>query len=189
MTVKIVTDSEIIDLFNQRDEMALQKTQDKYGAYCKTIAINILVSKEDTDECINDVLLKVWNAIPPEVPKSLQAYLGKITRNSALNTYECKNAAKRGGTQVDIAFSELEEVLSEQSNVEQAFNKQIFADFINEFLSKLPKQQRIIFLKRYLYFINVNEIAQELDISESKVKSVLFRLRNKLKTELEKEGF
>jgi len=184
-----MTDDVILQMFKKRNEQALQSTQEKYGTYCKTIAQNILVCVEDAEECVNTVLLKVWDTIPPSEPKCFRAFLGKITRNSALDVYNHKNAAKRGGGQVEIAFSEIEDILTRENNVEQALESGFFADMMNIFLSELTLLQRIIFLKRYLYFYSDSEIAKTLCISDSKVKSILFRLRRKLKSKLEEEGF
>ena len=170
-------------------EQALQLTQDKYGAYCKTVARNILINEQDAEECLNTTMLKAWNAIPPAAPKSLLAFLGKIIRNTALDLYEKYNTAKRGGGEVSLALSELEDVISSSNNVEKAMESHLFTEIMNQFLSETPEQQRIIFLKRYLYFNSINEIAKSLAISESKVKSVLFRLRKALKIRLEEEDF
>jgi RNA polymerase sigma-70 factor (ECF subfamily) len=182
-----MTDIEIISLFNTRNEAALHVTQEKYGAYCRTVAQNILNSTQDVEECVNDMLLKAWNRIPPEEPKNLLAFLGKITRNTALDMYRHRNTAKRGGGQLEVTLSEAEEFIVSKS-VEQTYDRSVFTDTLNIILEEMTKQQRIIFLRRYLYFYSVGEIAAGLNLSESKVKSILFRLRKKLKTRLEKEG-
>ena len=182
-----MTENEIISRLFARDESALQALQQKYGAYCRTIARNILSNSEDAEECENESLFKVWNAIPPSKPKSLLAFLGKITRNTALDAYERRIAAKRGGGQAEIVFSEVEEIIGTY-DMEQEFDGSLLTETLNHFLSELPKQQRIILLRRYIYFHSIGEIAQSLTVSESKVKSVLFRLRKKLKTRLETEG-
>ena len=184
-----MTDNIIIGLFQERNEQALQITQDKYGAYCKVVARNILINEQDVEECMNTALLKAWHAIPPAQPKSLLAFLAKIIRNTALDLYEQYNAIKRGNGEVSLALSELEDVISSTNNVEKALNSRLFTDIMNQFLSEIPSQQRMIFLKRYLCFYSINEIAKVLAISESKVKSVLFRLRKILKTRLEQEDF
>jgi len=184
---RTVTDHEIIGLFNTRDENALQVTQEKYGAYCGAVARNILNDDGDAEECFNDALLRAWNAIPPAEPRNLRVYLARIVRNAAVNMYQRRGAAKRGGGQMDIAFDEIEEFTGPDS-VESAVDSRVFTDVMNRFLTSLPKQQRVIFVKRYFYFDGCAEIAADLAVSESMVKGVLFRLRGKLKTILEKEG-
>ena len=182
-----MTDEEIICLLEARDEAALRLTQGKYGAYCKAIARNILGNPEDAEECENETLFKLWNAIPPAKPRTLKAFIGKIARNTALDSYERGAAAKRGGGQAELALLEIGECLGYENDFERIIESGIITAVLNRFLSSLPKQQRIVFLKRYWFFIDISEIASELDMSESKVKSVLFRLRKKLKIELEKE--
>ena len=183
-----MTDELIIELLNERNQTALQITQEKYGAYCETIAQNILDNFEDAQECENEALFKLWNAIPPAQPGNLKAFLGRITRNAALDAYERRGAAKRGGGQVELALEEIAGFVSDGSDVERTVESKMIAGIINGFLSELGKQQRIIFLRRYLYFVSIGEIAEDMMVSESKVKSVLFRLRKKLKKILETEG-
>ena len=182
-----MTDSAILQMLNERDEQALQIIQEKYEAYCKAIARNILFSLEDTEECVSTVFLKTWNAIPPAAPNSLQAFLGKITRNTALDVHRHNTAAKRGEGQVDIALSEIEEIVKTEDTAQQTLDNKLFADIMNQFLSAIPAQHRMIFLMRYLYFHSIGDIAKALGASEGKVKSVLFRVRKKLKIRLEME--
>jgi RNA polymerase sigma-70 factor (ECF subfamily) len=183
-----MTDDEIIGLFNSRNESAVKACQEKYGSYCQAIAGNILTNPQDSEECLNDALYKVWNAIPPAQPKSLKAFLGRITRNQALDAYDYRGADKRGGGQVPLAMDEIEEFIGAEGGLESAFDSRVFASVMNSFLAGVPEQQRIIFLKRYLYFEGIDDIAAVLAVSASKVKSVLFRLRKKLRDRLIKEG-
>jgi RNA polymerase sigma-70 factor (ECF subfamily) len=149
---------------------------------------NILANSQDSEECLNDALFKVWNAIPPAKPKSLKAFLGRITRNQALDVYDYRRAGKRGGGQVQLALDEIEECIGAEGGVESAFDSRVFAAVMNSFLAGVPEQQRLIFLKRYLHFDSIDDIAAALAVSASKVKSVLFRLRQKLRDRLIKEG-
>ena len=181
-------DRQIIALYNERSEAALSETEKKYGRYCRTIAYNILNNEEDSEECVNDTWLKAWEAIPPRCPDSLAAFLGKITRNLALNLYKHKNREKRGGGQTMLVLEELAECVPGADSTEEAVDEALLAEVLNGFLAELPTEKRKIFMRRYWYLSSVKEIAEEYGLSESKVKMTLLRLRSKLKTVLEKEG-
>ena len=180
-------DSRIVDLYWQRDEGAISATAEKYGKYCNHIAYNILYSSEDAEECVNDTWLRAWNAIPPQRPAQLSTYLGKITRNLALNRHKGASAKKRGGGQVDAALAELEDCISSRGQVEDFIDEEILTEVINSFLRDLPKVNRVIFVKRYWYLMSVKEIAAELSLRENRVATMLFRMRKDLKARLEKE--
>ncbi len=181
-------DRQIINLFNERSEAAISETAAKYGKYCHAIAYNILYNEEDTEECINDTYLKAWDAIPPQIPEKLSAFLGKITRNLAITKYRYNSSKKRGNGQVALALEELSECIPAGNSTEQAASDKLFIEKLNEFLEELPAEKRKIFMQRYWYLRPVAEIAEEFAISESKVKMTLLRTRNKLKRVLEKEG-
>lgn len=178
-------DNKIIELYWQRDETAITECQIKYGAYCGTIANNILCSAEDTEECVNDTWLRVWNVIPPEKPSRLSVFLGRITRNLAIDKYRKDNAQKYGSGQIALCLDELSECIGEDDPVE---DRVALRDLLNTFLKSLPEKNRNIFLMRYWYFMSVSEIAKEYDLSEGAVKMILQRIRNKQKDYLEKEG-
>ncbi len=181
-------DAQIIKLFSERDELALKETRLKYGGYCMIIARNILGSEEDAEECINDALIRLWNAIPPHNPKSLQAMIGKITRNIALNRYDSSNAKKRGSGQTELVLNELTECFASTDNTRNIADSLDIQKAISRFLKSLKTQNRIIFMQRYWYLCSVKEISQNLSVSESKVKMTLMRIRGRLKEFLEKEG-
>lgn len=180
-------DTLIIDLFFRRSEQAIKQVKEKYSGLCLSIARRILPDERDAEECLGDVLLKVWNAIPPERPDSLTAYLSRITRNSALDRYSYNHAEKRSTALTD-AFEELEGSLASSFDLERSTEAREFKRFINDFLEKQSKQNRIYFVRRYWYGESILEIATAFQVSEEKVKSSLFRTRNRLKTALEKEG-
>mgnify|MGYP003298482919 CR=1 FL=1 len=182
-------DRQIINLFNERSETAISETAAKYGKYCHAIAYNILFNEEDTEECVNDTYLKAWENIPPQEPNILSAFLGKITRNLAISKYRYYNSKKRGNGQVALALEELAECIPSQSSTEQAVSDRLLVETLNCFLNELPLEKRNIFLQRYWYLRSVAEIAKEFAITESKVKMILLRTRNKLKQFLEKEGY
>ena len=181
-------DNEIIELYWARNEGAITATAEKYGSYCHTIAYNILHSQEDAEECANDTYLGAWSSIPPQRPSRLSIYLGKITRNLALNRYKRYTAEKRGHGQVELVLSELETCVSAEANVEQAMEEKELVAAIERFLYAKPKLNRRIFVRRYWYLDAIRDIAAAYKISESKVASLLFRMRNELRIFLEKEG-
>lgn len=183
-----MTDYDIVKLYFERSEKAISETDKKYGRYCLTVAENILRSKADSEECVNDTYLKAWNSIPPQKPQKLSTYLGKITRNLAINRYKHYSAEKRGGGETELILSELENCLSSESSTEKAVDEKLLIKAIENFLKGESKEKRRIFLLRYWYAFSISEIAKELSQSESKVTSTLFRLRNKLREHLEKEG-
>ena len=180
-------DEQILRLFFARSEQAIIETQRTYGAYCRTIADNILDSPEDCEECLDDVYMKLWEQIPPRRPKSLRAFLGAVTRNTALSMYRANHAEKRGGGTPAVALGELEECIGGGS-AEQALEEALLVSLINRFLGELPRQTRIIFVKRYWYLASVRSIAKDVGAAEGKVKMTLLRTRKQLKRYLEKEG-
>lgn len=181
-------DSKIIDLYWQRSEIAISETDEKYGPYCHSISCNILHSKEDAEECVNDTYLKAWNSMPTQRPNCLMAFLGKISRNLSLDRYRKNHAQKRGEGETELVLTELEDCLSTSESVEEAVEGKLLEDCINHFLSELPRQKRNVFVCRYWYLYPVSEIAKRYGISEGTVTNTLFRLRKKLQSYLEMEG-
>ena len=181
-------DTIIIELYQNRSETAIAETARKYGSYCLTIAANILKNREDAEECVNDTYYKVWEAIPPEQPVNFLAFIGRIIRNLSLDKYKAKKRKKRFGDEFSLLLSELEDSIPSGGNVENAVDEVLIGESIDGFLAGIDKESRVIFMRRYFYADSVKLIAERLSISESKVKSNLFRTRNKLKTHLESEG-
>ncbi len=181
-------DRQIIALFNERSEAALSETANKYGRYCRTVAYNILRNEEDSEECVNDTWMRAWESIPPQCPERLSAFLGKITRNLALNLYKHKIREKRGGGQMMLALEELTECVPGTDSTEEAAEEALLVDVLNRFLEEQPAEKRKVFLRRYWYLCSVKEIAADFGLSESNVKMTLLRMRGKLKQTLEKEG-
>jgi len=180
-------DNLILDLYYNRSESAITETASKYGGYCFAIAANILSDSQDSEECVNDTYMKAWEAIPPQRPAVFGAFLGKITRNLSLNRYKARNAQKRSGD-FSLVYEELQECLPAAENVEHDFDSKRTGVLISKFLRSVQKDNRTIFVRRYWYGDSVGAIAKRFGMSESKVKSSLFRTRNKLRAELEKEG-
>ena len=181
-------DKQIVALYWQRSESAISETASKYGNYCYTIAYNILYNNEDADESVNDTYMGAWKSMPPNKPDILSAFLGKITRNIALNKWRHKNAEKRGGGQVAIALDELMECIPSGQEVEAQIEAKELANSINAFLTGLKDTERRVFVCRYWYLDSIAEIGKQFGYSESKVKSMLFRTRGKLLDYLKEEG-
>lgn len=181
-------DHEIIDLYWARNETAIVRTSEKYGSYCHTISYNILNNDEDAEECVNGTWLGAWKSMPPQHPSKLATYLGKITRNLSLNRLKQYTTEKRGGTQTDLALSELEDCIPSSTTTEQIAEEHELVATINRFLYSQPAQKRNVFIRRYWYLYPIQDIARAYAMSESKVVSMLFRMRSELKTHLEKEG-
>ncbi len=179
-------DKQIVELYFARNESAIRETEKKYGKYCHYIAYNILQDHGDSEECVNDTYLNAWNAMPPQRPGKLSAFLGKITRNLALNRYEKKTAQKRGGHAMELALEELGECVP--SGEGDPTDEIALREVINRFLRGQQTQSRIVFLQRYWYFRSIKEIAADADMSENAVKVMLHRVRERFKQFLEKEG-
>ena len=181
-------DDKIIDLYWARQETAIMETDRKYGNYCRSISLHILKNQEDTEECVNDTWMRAWDTMPPKRPDFLGAFLGKIARNLAISRYRMTHAQKRGSGEVDLLLMELEECLPSAKSVEEEIEGKETAAAISRFLYMVDEESRNIFVRRYFYADSVREVADRFEVSESKVKSQLFRLRNRLKDYLEKEG-
>lgn len=183
----IMKDEELVDLYIVRDESAIKKTEEKYGKYCYTIAYRILYNNEDSEECVNDTFFGAWNSIPPNRPKMLSTYLGKITRRTALNIWRRKDTLKRGQGVIEVSLNELEDCIADTDFIDKFEKASDLTSIINYFLNGLSEEARIVFLRRYYYMDSIEQISKELLISKSKVTSMLFRLRKSLRDLLVEE--
>lgn len=179
-------DSQIINLFFARDEQAIKETERKYGKLCLRVAKNILSASEDSEECVNDAYLTVWNKIPPTRPNNFTAFICKITRNLSLKRLERSSALKRSADAI-VSLTEIEEILPD-NRVAPNVDGEELGNLISAFLRKEKELNRNIFLRRYWFFDSVGDIAKRYSLTESNVKSILFRTRNKLRDFLKKEG-
>ena len=184
-----MNDSDIVARFFARDTDAVAAAEVAYGLFCRTLARNITGSDEDAEECVNDALFAAWNAIPPERPRSLRAYLGKLTRNLALNRLERSRAGKRGGGAADALLGELEEVLGGVPSPEDEVMRRELIRTVNGFLASLDARRRALFVRRYWYAESVGDLAARFGMRENAVSAALRRIRLKLKAYLEKEGY
>lgn len=183
-----MNDSEIIELYWNRMESAIIHTAEKYSSYCRSISMNILNNSADAEECVNDTYLHAWNAIPPNRPSVFRTWLGKITRNLSIDRYKKSISQKRGGYEIELLLSELENCIPDTNNVENRMEDLEIAHLISVFLRSIKEESRLVFIRRYFYCDSVIQIANRFNMSESKVKSSLFRTRKALKSHLEKEG-
>ena len=184
----MVEDGKIIDLYWARSQQAIEASQEKYGAYCHTIARRILEQEEDAEECVNDTWLHAWNAMPPQRPSILSAFFGKLARNLSLDRWRRNRAAKRGGNQVELALHELGDCLPAGGGPEQALDEKETGRVISQFLRTQPQLDRTLFIRRYWHLEPIAALAQDFQLRESQIKSRLFRTRQRLKAALEKEG-
>ncbi len=182
-------DAEIVALYWQRSEAAIAETEAKYGAYCRAIAWQLLCSREDTEECVDDAWLAAWNAMPDKRPAHLSPFLGRITRNLALNRLDKRHSLRRGGGVLPLCLEELSGCIPGGSSPEEALEARELAERLRRFVDQLPKAERRVFLGRYFYFLSLEEIAARLGYHPGKVKSMLYRSRQKLLRCLQEEGF
>lgn len=180
-------DGQIIELYWSRDQRAIRETDGKYGKLLHSVAWNLLQSREDSEECVNDTYLRAWNAIPPARPGAFRAWLARITRNLSLDLWKRRGAERRGGG-AELLLGELEDCLPAPGGPERAVEDGELAETLNAFLRGLSREGRAMFLRRYWYGQGVAEIARALGCGEGKVKSSLFRSRKALREFLEKEG-
>ena len=182
-------DQSIVALFWERSEQAIAETDRKYGAYCHSIAYHALANNEDAEESVSDTYMAAWNQLPPHRPSILATFLGKITRRISINRWKAKNTAKRGGGQITLALEELDNCVDGTQDIEASSDARELSVCLNRFLDSLPKAERDIFLRRYWFFEPIAVIAESCGFTQSKVTSMLHRMRGKLRKQLEKEGF
>ena len=182
-----MTDDDIIGRLFRRDESALHVVQGVYGKLCYKLADDILGCREDSEECVNDMLMRLWNSIPPNHPQNLEAYIVTMIRHLALDKYHVINAKKRGGKQFEAALEEIGDTLKSDEDMDDAVNQWELTKAIEQFLYSLPERTRNIFLRRYYMSESIKEIAERYDMSVSATKISLMRTRDKLQKYLRKE--
>lgn len=185
--VNNLDDNQIIELFFDRSEEAIFELSAKYGSACQQIAFNILNNKQDTEECINDAYLGVWNTIPPQRPTHLAGYVYQIIRNIATKRYHY-NIAKKRNSSYDVALTELENCFPASETVEDSITASETAKAIDSFLKTLDKKSRVMFIRRYYYSDSIDELAKKFHTSKHNISVKLSRTRNKLKKYLIREG-
>ena len=183
-----MTDSEIVALYWKRSEEAIACTIQKYGRYLLRLALNILHIREEAEECVNETYLSAWNQLPPDKPEKLLPYLGRISRCLALNRCDYLTAQKRNAD-FAVQLSELEDILSAPDTPQQQYERAELAAAISEFLRAQGEEDRNLFVRRYWYSDSIRDLAERYGLRENTVKSRLLRIRQRLKTYLEKEGY
>lgn len=180
-------DREIVDLFFARSEDAIDECRKRYGRYLHSVAKSVLSDEEDAAECVNDLWLRLWNAIPPRRPENLKTFSAKIMRNIAIDRYRESRTAARGGGQMPLALEELAECLPDRTG--DPAERSGLSEALDRFLASQSAKRRKIFMARYWHMTPVAKIAETLGMGESSVKMSLLRTRRELKDFLEKEGF
>lgn len=182
-------DSNIVQLFWDRNEAALSATEKKHGKRCRTVAENILNNREDAEECVNDAYLKLWELIPPNRPQVLGTFLCKLVRYTAIDMLRAKHRSKRGSGKIAVAFDELEECIPDKYSVENTYESKEIISEIEEFLKTIPIENRRIFILRYWYCCDLSEIAERFGTRKNTVSVILNRTRKRLREYLERKGF
>lgn len=182
-----VSDEKIVEMYFARDEEAITETEKKYGRYLIAIAYNILKNTEDSEECVNDTYLKTWLTVPPTRPRSLKAYLSKLTRGRAINRYDELKSRKRVPPEAIESFEELSGVISGEYDGKDELAATI-GMIVSEYLSKISDRRLYIFVARYFYAYDIEHIAGKLKVSRSTVNKELAKLRAELRVRLEEGG-
>lgn len=182
-------DEKIVSLYWDRDERAIQETEDKYDRYLTKIAYNILNNMDDSRESVNDTYLAAWDSMPPHRPSVLSAYLAKLTRRISIDCFRYRTRDKRMASEYAISLSELGDSVSGGNTTEEIVNVKLLADSIGIYLRLQSEEARTAFIGRYYFLDPIKEVAAYCGMSESKVKSLLHRTRVGLKKYLEQEGF
>lgn len=182
-------DAAIVALYWQRDESAIQRTEEKYGRYLTKIAYQILASREDSEESVNDTYLRAWESMPPHRPGILATYLGRITRQRSIDIFRERHREKRGGSEYALSLTELEDCVTGGDSTGQEVEASLLAEAIGAYLGGLSAEVRTAFLERYYFLDPVAEIAARRGFTQAKIKSMLYRARQGLRGHLIKEGF
>lgn len=182
-------DEAIVNLYLSRDESAVEKTAEAYGRYLNAVAYNVLGDREDSRECVNSAYMRLWSSIPPHEPKSLLTYACKIVRRLAIDRYREKRRNKRGGTEYEASLDELAGRVPGGDTPEGEYEAKRLSEAINAWLAGLAPEAQTVFAQRYFFADPVRRIAACHGMSVPKVKSMLLRLRRRLREHLEKEGF
>lgn len=184
-----MNDSQIIELYWNKDPQAVAASEEQYGAYCFTIANGILNDAQDSEECVNDTWLRAWKAIPPTRPTVLKAFLAKITRHLSFDRYKARRSLKRGGGEIMLVLEELAECIADESDVEGQANAHELGQVINRFVAALPEREQNLFIRRYFFSEPAGMIADRYGMNENHVNVTLSRIRKRLRSHLSKEGY
>ena len=182
-------DDRIVELYLRRDEEAVRRTSEKYGNRLRALAHGIVRDRETAEECENDTYMRAWNSIPPHEPRGyLYAFLARITRHISLNICRDRARLKRGAIICELT-AEMEQCIPAPDDTPCRLDELALGEAINGFLTGLAEEKRHIFIRRYWYLDSITDISRRFGISESKVKMTLSRCRDRLREQLEKEGY
>lgn len=187
MEQKLMEDGQIIELYFARDEEAIRATDCKYGSWCRGIAGNLLELREDVEECVSDTYYSVWEQIPPTLPQSFKAFLGRITRNLSISRFRALRAKKRYNG-LEVMLSELEECVPSDVDVERMVETKQLSECISDWLEALPEEDCALFVKRYWFGESVQGLAKKKGGTSAQMAQRMLKLRKSLKAVLEKEG-
>ena len=187
--MRALEDYKIVDLFLSRDEKAIEQSKEKYGRRLRSLAYGIVNDKQTAEECENDTYLEAWNRIPPHEPRTyLYAFFARITRHISLNCCRSRETLKRRAFLCELS-AEMEQCIPDPDDIACRMDEMQLREAINGFLHTLEHEKRNMFIRRYWYLDSIAEISKEFAVSESKVKTSLFRMRNQLREYLEQEGY
>lgn len=187
--ITIISDEQIVELYWQRNEQAIEQTDNKYRNFLISVAYNIVYDTNDCEECLNDTYIDAWNSIPPSKPISLQAFLATIMRRTAIDCYKAKNRQKRITSELSVSLSEVEDFIADNSNICSEINAKELGSIISDFVRSLSKRRMYIFMSRYYIARPITEISKLLRCSESTVNKEIAKIKHELKERLEKEGY
>jgi len=182
-----MNDAQIIELYWQRSEQAISASDNQYGRFCRRIAMNILNNAEDSEECVNDTWHRAWDNMPPQKPNILSAFFGRITRNLSLSRFRLNHAQKRYDG-MTLLLSELEDCIPSKGSIEQETEERYLAEVISDWLASIPRDDRILFVRRYWFGDMLKDLAKECGTNQNQMAQRVYRLRNALKSKLEQEG-
>ena len=177
-------DHEIVALYHARDEEAIAHSQRQYGAYCQTVAMHILNSPPDEEECVNDTWLAAWNSMPPKRPQSLRAYLGKLVRNISINRLKSLHRQRRD-VRLTVTFEELENCIPAPDETDSS----VICAWLDEYLGTLSQLDRRLFVGRYWYNHSVKELARYYGLSANATTKRITRVREGLRAYLIERGY
>ena len=184
-----MNDSEIIELYWNKNSKAISASMEQYGAYCFSVANGILADAQDSEECVNDTWLRAWNAIPPTRPTVLKVFFAKITRHLSFDRYKARKSLKRGGGDMPLVLEELAECIADESDVEGQVDAKELGEVIDQFVKSLSEREQNLFVRRYFFSEPIKVIADRYDMSENSANVMLSRVRKRLRSHLSKEGY
>ena len=184
-----ISDEKIIELYWSRNEKAIEETDLKYKKYLFSIAYNIVHNQLDCEECLNDTYLGTWNAIPPQKPRVLKAFLTVIMRRIAINRYHSNLRKNVVPSELTVSLSEIEDFISGDDDVSDEFDAERLGRVISDFVRSLSERKQFIFMSRFYVADSIETIASDLHLSRSMVNKELAAIRSALKEKLESEGY